>query len=335
MPEGAAETEDVRVSVVTPVYNGEEYLEECINSVLAQTHANWVYTIVDNASTDATPRIVERYARLDPRIEHRRFAEFVPATVNLNRAVRAVDPTSRWTKTLMADDWLYPECLERMVKAGEQSPSIGLVTGYERWGDRVFHTQVPYDETVFSGRAIVARNLFSGENVTGGPTAQMYRTDAILKEWPFYDAGLEFNDTDAAFRTLLDADLGFVHQVVTYERQQGGTRIGTSYRMGATLAEHLLFIARYGPSVLDGARYRSALRRQIRMATFWHLKQSIRPSRLRESEFFEYHERLVGYLREANVDHDRELQAYTRLVGALLARRRLDRLRRSRRSRAS
>src|SRR5438552_3231392 len=40
------------VSVVTPVYNGERYLRECIESVLAQTYANWHYVIVDNCRTE-------------------------------------------------------------------------------------------------------------------------------------------------------------------------------------------------------------------------------------------------------------------------------------------
>ena len=42
------------VSVVTPVYNGQAYLAECIESVLAQSYSNWQYTVVNNCSTDAT-----------------------------------------------------------------------------------------------------------------------------------------------------------------------------------------------------------------------------------------------------------------------------------------
>jgi glycosyltransferase involved in cell wall biosynthesis len=56
------------VSVVTPVYNGEAYLRECVESVLSQTYTNWDYTIVNNCSTDGTLGIAEEYARRDSRI---------------------------------------------------------------------------------------------------------------------------------------------------------------------------------------------------------------------------------------------------------------------------
>ena len=45
------------VSVVTPVYNGGEYLVECIKSVIGQSYQNWEYLLVDNASTDVTPEL--------------------------------------------------------------------------------------------------------------------------------------------------------------------------------------------------------------------------------------------------------------------------------------
>ena len=56
------------VSVVVPVYNGAAYLTECLDSVLGQSYDAWSCTIVDNASTDATPEIASVYAAcgLDP-----------------------------------------------------------------------------------------------------------------------------------------------------------------------------------------------------------------------------------------------------------------------------
>src|SRR5262249_54941250 len=128
-----ARTQQTLVSVVTPVYNGATYLEECIESVLRQTYSNWEYTLVDNASTDATPEIVERYARRDSRVRHLRCEEFVEAIENHNRAFRSIAAESEWCKIVQADDWLRPQCLELMVEVGESSETIGIVSAYRLW----------------------------------------------------------------------------------------------------------------------------------------------------------------------------------------------------------
>ncbi len=56
------------VSVVTPVHNGEAFLAECIESVLAQSYDRWEYTIVNNCSTDRSLEVAERYAQKDSRV---------------------------------------------------------------------------------------------------------------------------------------------------------------------------------------------------------------------------------------------------------------------------
>ena len=58
------------VSIITPFYNTEQYIAECIESVLAQTYAHWEYILVNNQSTDASRTIAEQYARKDSRIRH-------------------------------------------------------------------------------------------------------------------------------------------------------------------------------------------------------------------------------------------------------------------------
>ncbi|OYZ57444.1 MAG: hypothetical protein B7Y17_06385, partial [Sulfuricurvum sp. 24-42-5] len=58
-----------KVSVITPVYNGEKYLEETILSVLNQTFTNFEYFLINHASTDSSLEIIKRFAALDPRIK--------------------------------------------------------------------------------------------------------------------------------------------------------------------------------------------------------------------------------------------------------------------------
>ena len=56
------------VSVVTPMHNTVDYIEECIESVRRQTYEHWDYVIVNNWSTDGSAEIARRFAELDPRI---------------------------------------------------------------------------------------------------------------------------------------------------------------------------------------------------------------------------------------------------------------------------
>src|SRR5262245_33791133 len=118
------------VSVVTPVYNAAEYLQECIESVRAQTYQNWDYTIVDNCSTDGSAAIARRYAAMDSRIRVCRNAHFLPAIPNHNAALREISTASKYCKVVFGDDWLFPECLQRMVVVAEAHPSVGIVGAY-------------------------------------------------------------------------------------------------------------------------------------------------------------------------------------------------------------
>lgn len=56
------------ISIITPVYNGEAYIEATIQSVLAQTYTNWEMLIVDDLSTDHTAQIIQKYVEQDSRI---------------------------------------------------------------------------------------------------------------------------------------------------------------------------------------------------------------------------------------------------------------------------
>src|SRR5262245_16979334 len=122
------------VSVVTPVFNGEKYLRECIESVIAQTYTNWEYLIVDNVSHDATRQLADGYAANDQRIRVYSNATFLPIIANHNHAFTLMSPDSKWCKVVSADDCLFPDCLARLVALAQAAPSVGIIGSYQLSG---------------------------------------------------------------------------------------------------------------------------------------------------------------------------------------------------------
>src|SRR5579872_7007531 len=111
-----ASTDLPLVSIVTPVYNGEAYLEECIESVLAQTYTNFEYIIVNNCSKDRTGEIAERYALKDPRIRVFHNDKLLPVIANHNHAFSLMSPGSKYCKVVSGDDLIFPDCVMKMVE---------------------------------------------------------------------------------------------------------------------------------------------------------------------------------------------------------------------------
>jgi len=238
------------VSIVTPVYNGAKYLEECIDSVRHQTYQNWDYTIVDNCSTDQTADIARQYAARDARIHVSLNTEFLPAMPNHNRALRQIAAHSKYCKVVFADDWLFPECLERMVGLAEAHPTVGLVSAYCLEGDHVICTGLPYASSVLDGRETCRRHLLDRLYLFGSANTVLYRADLVRHQDPFYNERNIHADTEVCFRLLRDCDFGFVHQIMTFTRLRPGSLNTISTDLGTYFSSMLHILETYGRDYL-------------------------------------------------------------------------------------
>jgi glycosyltransferase involved in cell wall biosynthesis len=285
------------VSVVTPVYNGAKYLAECMRSVRAQSYRNWEYIVLDNMSTDETPRVAAEEAAGDSRIRVVRGESFLSVWGNHNRALRAISPESRYAKVVQADDWLYPECLQSMVAVAEANPSVGVVSAFRLEGDYVLHDGLlPHDQHVMPGREVIRRGLGGPPWVTGSPTALLFRADLVRATPDFFDEALWHGDTEAAYRVLTASDLGFVHQVLTATRLHPGALTSFCHSANTYLPQDLRMTVLYGPTVLSAADY-EAMKRRWLLTYLWYLaKQTLKPSRFRDKRFHDFHRREIADL---------------------------------------
>lgn len=118
---GAAGSEPT-VSIGLAVFNGERYLREAIDSILAQTFTDFELIISDNASTDGTAEICREYEKLDARIRYQRNNRNIGGANNENLTFR--QSRGRYFRLAAHDDLLHPTLLERCVEVLDSHPDV-------------------------------------------------------------------------------------------------------------------------------------------------------------------------------------------------------------------
>jgi glycosyltransferase involved in cell wall biosynthesis len=281
------------VSVITPVYNGEDYLAQCIESVLKQTYKNYEYIIANNCSTDRTLDISLDYAQRDSRIRVYTNDQFVGVMENHNIALRRISSGSKYCKVVCADDFIFPDCLARMVELAEANPSVGIVGSYQLSGSGadgrnwcVKWTELPYPSTVTSGREICRYQLLHSVYVFGTPTSTLYRADIVRESGAFYPTSSPHSDTSACYKYLQDSDFGFVHQVLSYERVHEAAISATSRKLNAYESSWLKDTVEYGPCYLTKGELEGRLKK-ILAYYYGFLTKNV--FQRRDREFWEFH----------------------------------------------
>jgi glycosyltransferase involved in cell wall biosynthesis len=110
------------LSVGLPVYNGERFLEDALESILSQTYEDFELVISDNASTDRTGDICREYASKEPRIRYLRLENNIGAAGNFNRVIDlSFGSHFRWASH---DDLCAPTCFERCMEVYESEQPV-------------------------------------------------------------------------------------------------------------------------------------------------------------------------------------------------------------------
>lgn len=210
------------VSLGIPVYNGEKYIAEALESVLKQTYRYWECHVINNASNDHTEEIVSTFAERDSRIQLHTYTDFLPIVENWNRTVLHISEKAVYYKLLQADDWLDPLYLEEMVRVMEIHPSTGICSSYRIDGTVVNCDGLDYyNGEFYNGSEMLLKHLKEEIDITGSASTVMFRVDALKKlpQYPDIFDVMDFHcDTQLAFDVMCVSDVGFVFKVLSYTR---------------------------------------------------------------------------------------------------------------------
>jgi glycosyltransferase involved in cell wall biosynthesis len=206
-----------KVSVCIPAYNGEKFIKECIDSVLAQTYPNFELIVVDDRSTDNTVSIIKSYT--DPRIKFYQNETNLGLIGNWNKALSYA--TGDYIKILPDDDLIYPGCLELQVAVldKDKKKEVALVSGRKHvinnLGKILFSRGYSKTETEVSGYEAINKTVRSGGNIIGEGGALLFRREIMSKAGIIDSDIFYILDLDYWFKILLNGKLHSLPDIVS------------------------------------------------------------------------------------------------------------------------
>jgi glycosyltransferase involved in cell wall biosynthesis len=197
-----------KISVVLPVYNGEKFISDAINSILKQTHENFELIIVDDCSTDSTSIIISKFAALDTRIKiiSNPINKKLPASLNIGHQSATGDFIT-WS----SDDNLYkPNAFEEYLRLLQNSRSHIVYTDFDLIDDNglvLKRRNLSQPEYLINGNCVGASFLYKREVYE---TLKGYNEDLFLVE-----------DYDFWLRALTTFKFNYVSESLYYYRSHG------------------------------------------------------------------------------------------------------------------
>jgi glycosyltransferase involved in cell wall biosynthesis len=257
-----------------PTWNGEPFVADALQSVLAQGYENFELLVLDDASTDGTLDAVSQVR--DARIQVHRSRRRLGLAANWNRCLELA--RGEYVKLFFQDDLLAPDALERLMVSLEAEPeaclSFGRRTFVSSGSGAVKAPGSIYSdvlETFYAraGKTVrgvdLVREALAGErdlttNVVGEPSFVLMRREAALSASPFDTRLRQLCDWDFWLRMSRGSPMCRVDACVGTFRLHARSATSLNHAQGPLYREHSRFLrnvwAAYGPLLSAGDRQR-------------------------------------------------------------------------------
>ncbi len=234
------------VSVLIPVFNGERFLAECLESILAQDLGDFEIVAGDDASTDDSAAFLEHYARRDARMRWWRNPRNLGIGGNFNACLKAA--RGEFVKFVLQDDKLVdPTALRRMTAVLQRDSSIALLVSASQLIDaqsRVVRVRNRFRRTgVCEGKQVIALCLSETTNLIGEPSLALFRKSQADRG--FDEQLQQLLDLELWFHLLEQGRFAYLAEPLCAFRQHPAQQSEVNWRTGAAVDEHLLLMQRY------------------------------------------------------------------------------------------
>lgn len=179
---------EIKISVIMPVYKVEDYVAKAIESILAQTFTDFEFLIVDDGTPDKSGEICDAYAAKDPRI-HVIHKENGGAPSARNTAIDLAK--GKYVYFLDSDDWAEPQMLSDMYDMAEKNQAQLVVCGFyidTYYGKEHLSEKICVDDKVFTDAKSFREESYRyfDRNMLYTPWNKLYRMDVIRENQLYF-----------------------------------------------------------------------------------------------------------------------------------------------------
>ena len=190
------------ISVIVPVYKVEKYIHRCVDSILAQTFADFELILVDDGSPDNCGAICDEYAKKDSRVVviHQENGG-LSAARNAGIDWAFANSDSEWLTFIDSDDWIHPEYLQQLFTSAEElNVSVSVCSYEETEGASPTVDDSALKAILWSAEQFYMQKLVNATIACG----KLYRKDCFEKRR--YPVGRIHEDEFVTYRILLEAE---------------------------------------------------------------------------------------------------------------------------------
>ncbi len=224
----------ILISVIIPIYNVQDYLTACVNSVLNQTYTNLEIILVDDGSTDLSGVICDRYAALDSRIKviHKKNGGLVSAR---KKGLEYAD--GEYVTYVDGDDWIDENTYEQLISIGRYADIIAYGYYEEYEGYRVpkpnkipeGYYSAPKELSKLYSKMLMCDNFFEF-GISPSLCNKLIKREVLIEnQKKVEDAVVYGEDAACIFPCIIDAESIFVSNLLCYHyRQRNGSIVRTN-----------------------------------------------------------------------------------------------------------
>ena len=217
-----------QISIVVPVYNVENYLSYCVESLRQQTYKNIEIILVDDGSTDSSGEICDQYAQEDDRIK---VFHIENGGQSRARNIGVKEASSDWIMFLDSDDYYDLRAVEYLVDLRDKYDVDLVVTSIIEVRDHKINSigesfSLENSKKLDKDEALV--QMFYGNSIGTSPGGKLYKKDILLK-YP-YPEGMIYEDLAIAYEHIAaggEIAVGFIHLYKYYRRP--GSTVNSAY----------------------------------------------------------------------------------------------------------